>query len=368
MPIDPYIASGGISVGKLLYEGQQNRNQLALEQQRTNVLAEESARRDRREQWQQNRTTEQDSRAQLDQQKKQELLGYYARMKAGDESAFAEAIQGLSRSMPGFGELIQRDPAIAKKAALDAVAMTLGIEPEQAAGSGIKIGAYNPGDYTPASWAQFLQTNNPAGLQRQYAPQQAPTPVIVNTPGYGVALVDRRTGEPIRQFTTPEQEAQAGANAKRVEAEASAAGQATVEQGKKQAEREAAWNLYETAMAGLRSGLEGSQTGPVAGRIPAVTAAQQTAEGGVAAMAPVLKQLFRVAGEGVFTDRDQQLLLDMVPKRTDLPQARSAKIANIDGIVRAKLGMAATPAPASNGGLTPEERAELEALRKKLGR
>ena len=58
-----------------------------------------------------------------------------------------------------------------------------------------------------------------------------------------------------------------------------------------------------------------------------------------AAMAPVLKQLFRVSGEGVFTDRDQALLLDMVPKRTDLPAAREAKIANIDAIVRAKLGM-----------------------------
>jgi hypothetical protein len=57
------------------------------------------------------------------------------------------------------------------------------------------------------------------------------------------------------------------------------------------------------------------------------------AEGAVAAIAPVLKQLFRVAGEGVFTDRDQQLLLDMVPKRTDFPQAREAKLANIDKIV-----------------------------------
>lgn len=95
--------------------------------------------------------------------------------------------------------------------------------------------------------------------------------------------------------------------------------------------------LYETARDGMISGLESSDTGPIAGRLPAFTAAQQVAEGGVAAMAPVLKQLFRVSGEGVFTDRDQALLLDMVPTRRDRPEARQQKIQNIDNIVRAKL-------------------------------
>jgi hypothetical protein len=56
-------------------------------------------------------------------------------------------------------------------------------------------------------------------------------------------------------------------------------------------------------------------------------------------MAPVLKQLFRVAGEGVFTDRDQALLLQMIPTRTTRPEARAAQIENIDKIVKAKLGM-----------------------------
>lgn len=104
---------------------------------------------------------------------------------------------------------------------------------------------------------------------------------------------------------------------------------------------DSAFALYETARDGLISGLSGSTTGPFAGRIPAVTAKQQIAEGGVAAMAPVLKQLFRVSGEGVFTDRDQELLLNMVPTRKDHPEARKTKIENIDRIVRAKLGATA---------------------------
>ena len=56
-------------------------------------------------------------------------------------------------------------------------------------------------------------------------------------------------------------------------------------------------------------------------------------------MAPVLKQMFRASGEGIFTDRDQELLLAMVPDRKDTPEARAWKIRNIDNIVRAKLGI-----------------------------
>jgi hypothetical protein len=111
------------------------------------------------------------------------------------------------------------------------------------------------------------------------------------------------------------------------------------EQVKAQTEKNIAYKVYETARQGLISGLEDTETGPLAGRLPAVTTAQQTAEGAVSAMAPVLKQLFRTAGEGTFTDRDQELLLRMVPTRTDTPEARANKIANIDSIVKAKLGI-----------------------------
>jgi hypothetical protein len=106
------------------------------------------------------------------------------------------------------------------------------------------------------------------------------------------------------------------------------------------------YKLYETARDGLMSGLENSLTGPIVGRAPAFTSSQQIAEGAVAAMAPVLKQLFRVSGEGVFTDKDQDLLLKMVPKRTDRPDAAKAKIENIDRIVRAKLGVGTNATPA----------------------
>ena len=96
-------------------------------------------------------------------------------------------------------------------------------------------------------------------------------------------------------------------------------------------------NLYDTAMGGLVDALSDTATGPFVGFTPALTANAQIAEGAVAAMAPILKQLFRSAGEGVFTDKDQELLLKMIPTRSTLPEARASQLQNIDAIVRAKL-------------------------------
>jgi hypothetical protein len=122
---------------------------------------------------------------------------------------------------------------------------------------------------------------------------------------------------------------------------------ANVKQKVLEQQNKRAFEVYQTAITGLSSGLKGTNTGPIAGRMPAWTSGQQIADGTIAAMAPVLKQLFRGAGEGTFTDKDQELLMEMLPTRKDEPEARKAKLANIDAIVQAKLGMAA---PQAQGG------------------
>lgn len=133
-------------------------------------------------------------------------------------------------------------------------------------------------------------------------------------------------------------------------------------------EKQQALNTWLTARNGLIGALAETETGPIRGRLPAFSADQQTAEGAIAATAPVLKQIFRVAGEGVFTDRDQALLLDMVPKRTDRPEARVAKIRNIDAIINAKLGLTENVSPVPLQGpsgqpdLSSLSDAELEAI------
>jgi hypothetical protein len=122
---------------------------------------------------------------------------------------------------------------------------------------------------------------------------------------------------------------------------------ANVKQRGVEQQNQRAYSVYQAGISGLTKGLGGSVTGPIAGRMPAFTAKQQIAQGSVAAMAPVLKQLFRSSGEGTFTDRDQDLLLEMVPSRTDEPEAIDAKLKNIDNIVRAKLGIPPAEQPQS---------------------
>jgi len=156
-------------------------------------------------------------------------------------------------------------------------------------------------------------------------------------------------------LSSSQQESAAAAERAGAEAWARAAATAGVDFEKERVSREGTLGVWRVAREGLLTGLGGTTTGPFSGRMPAVTARQQIAEGAVAAIAPVLKQLFRSAGEGVFTDRDQQLLIDMIPSRTDLPEARIAKMQMIDAIVEAKLkaptmaGPGAPPSTAKPG-------------------
>ena len=100
-----------------------------------------------------------------------------------------------------------------------------------------------------------------------------------------------------------------------------------------------AYDTFNIAIKNIESSMADTATNPLVGAFPAVTPEAQTAESSVSTMAPILKQLFRSSGEGVFTDKDQQLLLDMVPTRSDYGAARQNKINMIQQVVRSKLGL-----------------------------
>lgn len=162
----------------------------------------------------------------------------------------------------------------------------------------------------------------------------APTDV----PGVGVVQPSRTQGPSGNVVISPESNvatAEAGRAGQAATARAQA--EATAEQQQDLTANQRTLEVWSVAKRGLVSALGGTSTGPVQGQLPAVTSGQQIAEGAVAAVAPVLKQLFRSAGEGVFTDRDQQLLLEMVPNRGDHPETVKAKIDMIDAIIQAKL-------------------------------
>lgn len=205
------------------------------------------------------------------------------------------------------------------------------------------IGAVKPEDFTPESLAKYQQSGNPNDLVRYQAPRQdAPETFSPQTLADGsIALVGNRgtirkdtglSGRNPNAMTDYQRQQLA------LEEQKLATSKATNPLGT-QAQNAQAYQTFQTAIAGVQNAMKGTETGPIAGRLPAITTAQQTAEGAVSAMAPVLKQIFRIAGEGTFTDKDQELLMKMVPTRTDTPEARTAKIANIDKIVRSKLGI-----------------------------
>lgn len=202
---------------------------------------------------------------------------------------------------------------------------------------GSEYGAYQPGDYTPESWAKFVKSKDPADLVRYQTPRQEFSPSFQNVTrtlpdgSTQQGTFNTRTGEynwagavvPAGQKARVETEA-------RTEAEIRAT---------REAKAPTAYATYQAGVKALEEAMSNTTTGPLVGRLPAVTAGQQIAEGAEATMAPVLKELFRSAGEGTFTEGDQKILMDMVPTRKDHPEARKVKIQMIDAIVRAKLGI-----------------------------
>lgn len=234
--------------------------------------------------------------------------------------------------------------------------------------AGGEYGAYQPGDYTPASWAKFVKSKDPAELERYSTPRQEFSPSFQNVTrtlpdgSTQQGTFDTRAGE----YNWNGQVVPPG-TAARTNAAGRAEGQIT---GARTGKAPTAYATYQAGVKSLQGAMDATDTGPLMGRLPAFTAAQQTAEGAQAIMAPILKQLFRDAGEGTFTDSDQALLMQMVPTRTDRPEARKAKIGMIDSIVRAKLNISETDvgaAPAAPSGAGPAVGAVEDGFRFKGG-
>jgi len=126
---------------------------------------------------------------------------------------------------------------------------------------------------------------------------------------------------------------------KSVVAQAEATATASADLAKEKKGNDKTFAIYDVGMTKLMEALGNTDTGPFVGRIPAVTTNQQISDASIAAMAPVMKQMFRAAGEGIFTDKDQELLMKMIPDRKLSPEARASAFQGIDAIVRAKLGI-----------------------------
>jgi hypothetical protein len=122
-------------------------------------------------------------------------------------------------------------------------------------------------------------------------------------------------------------------------------GPAATKSAEKEEKDQTAFQVYEEAVAGMQKALGASPTGYFVGMLPAVTIGMQKLDAATESFLPTLKDVFRGAGEGTFTEGDQQILTNLVPTRQDAPEVAAFKLEQLDRMVRIKLGQdPATPA------------------------
>lgn len=99
------------------------------------------------------------------------------------------------------------------------------------------------------------------------------------------------------------------------------------------------YTAFNTALDKVEAAYAEASTGPISGRLFALSDANKIAEAASSQLRPLLKDIFRGTGEGTFTDADQKLLNDMVPSPTDSAETATYKINSIRTIVQSKLGI-----------------------------
>jgi len=111
---------------------------------------------------------------------------------------------------------------------------------------------------------------------------------------------------------------------------------------------------FAKSLKDLGSAMGATTTGPGLGWLPAITSGQQLVESSRRILSPQLKDLFRKAGEGVFTNADQLVLEGLIPDRNTSPDVAKKNIQMIDYLVRIKLGIPIDPGSGAAGAAPPE--------------
>lgn len=116
--------------------------------------------------------------------------------------------------------------------------------------------------------------------------------------------------------------------------------QAQAEQKAQEKKNEKAANVYKQGMKNLYKGLSGAKmTGQLMGRMAPFTAPDQVADNAKAIMLPILKQAVRQKGEGVFTDKDAEAILALIPDRINNQAAIAPIMSNVNDYMSATFGI-----------------------------
>jgi hypothetical protein len=133
---------------------------------------------------------------------------------------------------------------------------------------------------------------------------------------------------PLDRFFNTSFQSGAGTQAAKAQAEIN---QAAVSNDLLRQQFDFGFNALESALGGT------GQTGKIFGNLPAVTTSAQIADNAKALLLPIMKGVFRGAGEGVFTDKDQETLEAMLPTRDMTPEAAAQALDSVKMLVSLKL-------------------------------
>lgn len=259
---------------------------------------------------------------QIDEQSRQDMLRTYARLSAGDPQAAQYAVSQMPPQMMD-GLAPEQQVEVSRRY----IELALGIKPQESASVGPKIGNYNPGDYTPDSFADFVRGGgaDPSKLRRYVAPAQDKVVVINGVP----TMVNPRTGNRTALSTQDETNAAAAA------AEAAKAG------GKAAGERSAAVEKKLTDMANAGDLLDvatpmvlvatGSGAGAAYDKIASMFGYSPSGADAIAGLKIIQAQLMLSAPrmEGPQSDRDVQLYREAAASLGDPMVPRAQKMAAI---------------------------------------
>ena len=207
------------------------------------------------------------------------------------------------------------------------------------------------GAQLPASLQEMAWLNNPARtpaeLDMYWRNKRAEQ--IVASGGGGQLSVSPSGQQTV--VVAPEDAAAAAAAAAAAVKTAEGTAAADAEAKAKRTKATQIYSPFSTQLVSLRDAFQGTGTGPLAGRITALTTNAQKAEAAANIMEPIIKGVIRDAGEGTFTEGDRAQITDMMPKRTDHPEVVIYKTQLLDNFVRGKLGVPSDmPSPLSPPG------------------
>jgi hypothetical protein len=224
------------------------------------------------------------------------------------------------------------------------------------------VGAYQPGDYTPASWAKFMANGqkDPSVLERFVAPRQESTRPFQNVERL---LPDGSTQRGTFDTRDGSYNWVGDVVAPGVKPRVDAQGRAEGEAAGGQSAKAPALKSFETATQNMRASIGKTNQGMIAGPLGTILdyGDKKLFESRKQQLSTELRTVFRIPGEGTLSDQEQQQYGFQLPDTSNPPEVNEQIMQDLEKRVADR-----TTTPITGGsapGTKPKETAAERAKR-----